>query len=70
MTAAPRVPRRWSGPGVPVIVHPRGESLNSSTPSSGRSFCSVARVTYARRSTSPPSALPSAAMIIPWSSER
>ena len=37
------VPRSRSGPGVPVIVHGRGEELNSSTPITGRSARSTSR---------------------------
>jgi len=70
MTSALRVPRSRSGPGVPVIVQPRGVAPNSSTPMTGRSARSVRCVANARRSTSPPSALPSAAIAMPWSSER
>ena len=70
MTSSRDVPRSRSAWRVPVIVQPRGSLLNSSTPMTGRTARSVAFVTNARRSTSPPSALPSAAMIIPWSSER
>ena len=43
---------------------------NRSIPMTGRTARSRSRSANARRSTSSPSAFPSAAMIIPWSSER
>ena len=70
MTSSRLVPRSRSARGVPVIVHGRGEALNSSTPITGRSPRSISRSANASRSTSSSSALPIAAMIMPWSSER
>ena len=43
---------------------------NSSIPITGRTARSRSRSANARRRTSSPSAFPSAAMIIPWSSDR
>ena len=61
-----------NGAGKSTLIHCTTglATANSSTPSTGRIASRKSSVANALRSTSSPSALPSAAMIIPWSSER
>ena len=58
--------RRPTTPGT----RPQRDAPNSSMPMTGRTVRSSWLSANARRRTSPPSSLPSAPMIIPWSSER